>query len=278
MEDRSVRLLSFFYSYQSSWSMDALRVSLVQSILKWESKEANLSNFANKLAPLKNQTDLIILPEMFTTGFSMNAAKMAESPAGETLIWLKQQAKGLNAAITGSYIVEEEGKYYNRLVFVLPNGDFQTYDKRHLFTLAKEHHTYQAGTERLIVEWKGWKICPLVCYDLRFPVWSRNTEDYDLLIYVANWPETRSAHWKTLLNARAIENQCYTIGVNRVGEDDNGLVYSGDTSLIDYYGSIVHQCSKVESVFTTSLSKEALQHFRSKLNFLPDRDTFHIVK
>jgi predicted amidohydrolase len=258
--------------------MEILRTSLIQAELSWESKQDNLNTFAEKLAPLRGKTDLVVLPEMFTTGFSMNAAVLAEPSDGESLNWLRQQAKDLNAAVTGSYIVEEEGYYFNRLIFMFPDGSYQKYDKRHLFTLAKEHHTYQAGEERLIVEWKGWKICPLICYDLRFPVWSRNTDDYDLLIFVANWPETRAEHWTTLLKARAIENQCYAIGVNRVGEDANGLSYSGDTTLLDYYGKVLHQCSMVESVFTTSLSKVALAHYRSKLNFLPDRDSFRIIK
>lgn len=258
--------------------MESLRVSLIQASLNWELKEDNLRAFTNKITPLRGNTDLVVLPEMFTTGFSMNAEALAEPMEGETLEWLKEQAQLLDAAITGSYIVEDNGAYFNRLLFVFPDGSYHHYDKRHLFTLAKEHHTYQAGQDKLIVEWKGWKICPLICYDLRFPVWSRNSEDYDLLIYVANWPETRAEHWKTLLKARAIENQCFTIGVNRVGKDENGLAYSGDTTLLDYYGKVIHQCSTVESTFTTALSKSALKHYQSKLNFLPDRDSYEIIK
>ena len=258
--------------------MDDLRVTLVQSELTWESISENLQAFTQRLSILKEKTDLVILPEMFTTGFSMNAAALAEAPQGRTLDWMREQARQIGAAVTGSIIVKDGEAYFNRLLFVLPEGDFFQYDKRHLFTLAEEHHTYQAGKDRLIVDWKGWKICPQICYDLRFPVWSRNTEGYDLLIYVANWPKTRAEHWKALLKARAIENQCYTVGVNRVGEDAKGLEYSGDTSLIDYYGTVIHQCSTVASIFTTALSKEKLLHYRSKLNFLPDRDSFEIMK
>ncbi len=257
--------------------MQDLRISLVQSILHWEAIEKNLEAFSAKISNLKGKTDLIILPEMFTTGFSMNAKALAEDMSGQTMQWFKEQAAQLQAAITGSFIAKEGDHFYNRLIFMQPDGTFAQYDKRHLFTLAKEHHTYQPGTEKIIVDWKGWKICPLVCYDLRFPVWSRNTEDYDLLIYVANWPETRSEHWKALLKARAIENQSYTIGVNRVGVDEKELVYSGDSSFFDYYGAQIFMASKTETIFTTTLSKTKLQHYRSKLDFLPDRDSFTIL-
>ena len=230
------------------------------------------------MASLQGKTDLIILPEMFTTGFSMNAEAVAEGMDGVTMNWLKEQANTLQSAITGSFIATENGQYYNRLIFMKPDGTYDQYDKRHLFTLAKEHQTYQVGTERAIVDWKGWKICPLICYDLRFPVWSRNTVDYDLLIYVANWPETRALHWKSLLRARAIENQCYTVGVNRVGVDEKGFVYSGDTSMIDYSGAIRYASANVEDVFTMNLSKSLQKAYRSKLDFLPDRDSYQIRK
>ncbi len=257
--------------------MSNLKVSLIQASLHWEDVSRNLSAFSKKMIDLKGQTDLIVLPEMFTTGFSMNAVSVAEDMNGKTMGWLKDQASQLDCAITGSFIAKENDLFYNRLIFMQPDGQYFQYDKRHLFTLAKEHHTYQAGKERLIVEWRGWKICPLVCYDLRFPVWSRNTADYDLLIYVANWPETRALHWKALLKARAIENQSFTIGVNRVGTDEKGFIYSGDTSLIDYYGTVLYRTTKSEDVFTTSLSKEELSTYRSKLDFLPDRDSFRII-
>jgi len=241
-----------------------LKISLVQASLHWEDIKQNLVSFSEKLAALEGKTDLIILPEMFTTGFSMNAEVVAEGMDGITMNWLRAQAATLKSAITGSFIATENGQYYNRLIFMKPDGSYAQYDKRHLFTLAKEHQTYQAGTERLIVDWKGWKICPLICYDL--------------LIYVANWPETRALHWKSLLTARAIENQCYTVGVNRVGVDEKGFVYSGDTSMIDYSGTSCYTSSKVEDVFTIKLSKSSQNAYRSKLDFLPDRDSYQIRK
>ena len=257
--------------------MNNLRVSLVQSSLFWEDISKNLTELSSKIVGLKGKTDLIILPEMFTTGFSMNAALLAEEMDGSTMKWLKKMAGELACAITGSFIAKEAGGYFNRLVFMQPDGEYFTYDKRHLFTLAKEQHTYQQGRERLIVKWKGWSICPLICYDLRFPVWSRNTENYDLLIYVANWPETRSLHWTSLLKARAIENQSYTIGVNRVGEDYKGFIYSGDSTLIDYSGTTIYSTTKAENIFTTVLSKENQVNYRSKFDFLSDQDSFQIL-
>jgi omega-amidase len=254
--------------------MENLRVSLVQTALHWEDKAANLAHFEEQLASLAGHTDLIILPEMFTTGFSMQPEKLAESMDGVTMQWLAQQAQALNSVITGSFIAEEHGKYYNRLVWMRPDGTFHTYDKRHLFTFADEHLHYQAGTQRLIVDWQGWKICPLICYDLRFPVWSRNTENYDILIYVANFPERRSDAWKALLIARAIENQAYTLGANRIGNDGNDIYYAGDSGLIDYAGQVVHQVSHVENIFTTTLSRSSLVDFRKRFAFLQDRDKF----
>ena len=195
---------------------------------------------------------------------------------GRAVKWMHNQAQKHNALVMGSLIIKEAENCYNRLVCMKPNGKYETYDKRHLFTLANEHKYYQTGTERLVFEYKGWKICPLICYDLRFPDWSRNTEDYDLLIYMANWPVTRNHHWKTLLAARAIENQSYCVGVNRVGKDKNDLYYSGDTSVIDYTGNVIYQVANAEDIFTTTLSKEKMDVFRSKLNFLPDRDDFEV--
>ncbi len=256
--------------------MSNLRITTIQSQLHWEDIDANLEGFTQKLSELNTNTDLIILPEMFTTGFSMNAENLAEEMYGKTINWLKTQAANHQSIITGSFIATEDGRYYNRLVWMRPDGSFETYDKRHLFTLAKEHETYRQGTKKLIVEYNGWKICPLICYDLRFPVWSRNVEDYDLLIYMANWPLTRNHHWKSLLMARAIENQSYTIGVNCVGKDGNGFEYSGDTSIIDFSGSMIYQISNSENVFTITLEKEKQQSYRDKLNFLPDKDSFEI--
>lgn len=254
--------------------MNRLRITTVQTELSWENVQANLYRFYDKLADLKGKTDLIVLPEMFTTGFSMNAQKVAERINGKTINWLSEQAAELDSVITGSIIIEENGEYYNRLIWMRPDGTFSQYNKRHLFTLAGEHHVYSQGETRLLVDLKGWKICPLICYDLRFPVWSRNVHQYDLLLYVANWPMKRSAHWKALLTARAIENQCYTIGVNRCGQDENGLHYSGDTSIIDYSGNIIHQVANREDIYTTTLNLDEQKNFRTRLNFLPDADDF----
>lgn len=257
-------------------TMMILRITTVQSNLFWENVRANLDMFSAKLQNLAGLTDLVILPEMFTTGFSMNAGPLAEAMQGETMQWLTQQACKLGAVVTGSFIAKENELYHNRLVWMRPDGSFEIYDKRHLFTLAGEHEVYTAGQKRLVTEWKGWKICPLICYDLRFPVWSRNNEFFDLLIYTANWPEKRSHHWKQLLIARAIENQCYVAGVNRVGADGMDFNYTGDTSVIDFSGKILYQVSEIENVSTISLSRENLQTYRNSLQFLADQDKFEI--
>lgn len=256
--------------------MQNLRVSIVQANLHWEDKAANLDAFDRRLAPLTGLTDLIVLPEMFTTGFSMNPAPLAEPTDGPTLEWMAQQASATGAVITGSFIAQVENRYYNRLVWMQPDGVYATYDKRHLFTLAGEHRHYAPGNNRLVVEWKGWKILPLICYDLRFPVWSRNTVGYDLLLYVANFPERRNHAWKSLLLARAVENQSYTIGVNRVGADGHDVYHSGDSMLVDYQGQILYQLSHHEGVFTTSLARNLQLNFREKFNFLADQDEFLI--
>lgn len=252
--------------------MENLRITLVQSNLFWEDKNANLKHFESLLKPLAKQTDLIILPEMFTTGFSMNTLKLAELMSGTTVKWLKKQANLLSAAIIGSCIITESGQYYNRLIWVEPNGSIQYYDKRHLFSFANEHEHYTAGEKHLLVEYKGWKIMPLICYDLRFPVWSRNTVDYDLLIYIANFPEKRSFAWKQLLTARAIENQAYTIGVNRIGEDGKGIAYAGDSCLLAFSGKTLLDLKDKEIINTISLSYTEQQDFRKQFAFLQDRD------
>lgn len=256
--------------------MEKLRITTVQSTLHWEDPAANRQMFDEKLAGLQGKTDLVILPEMFTTGFSMKAEKLAEPIDGPTFTWLQGHAARLGAVVTGSLIVKENGRFFNRLIWMRPDGQFNCYDKRHLFTLAGEHETYTAGHEKLVVEWMGWKICPLICYDLRFPVWSRNVEAFDLLIYVANWPEKRSHHWRNLLLARAIENQCYVAGVNRTGSDGLGFDYTGDTAVIDFSGQVRYQIASLENVFTCELSREFLVEYRNKLNFLPDQDEFKI--
>lgn len=257
--------------------MTNLRITTVQTNLKWEAPAANRAMFDTKLELLAGQTDVVVLPEMFTTGFSMNAAALAETMNGETLQWMTKHAARLDAVLTGSLIIQENNNYYNRLVWMRPDGSYDTYDKRHLFSMADEHLTYTAGTQRLITEWRGWRVCPLVCYDLRFPVWARNTEGYDLLIYTANWPMMRSYAWRALLHARAIENQAYTVGVNHVGKDGKDILYCGDTMIIEPSGAeILYHKTDTEDVHTETLSWEHLQKIRKKLPFLADKDTFEI--
>ncbi len=256
--------------------MTNLKVTAIQTNLFWEDISANLKQLEKQLVGLINTSDIIILPEMFSTGFSMTPSKLAEAQKGKTLNWLKKQAQQTEAVITGSYIVKEAGQYFNRLVWMQPDGKFQTYDKKHLFSLSDEPKHYTAGQEKLIVEYKGWKICPLICYDLRFPVWSRNVEHYDLLIYVANWPEKRAHHWRSLLMARAIENQSYTIGVNRIGNDGNDYYHSGDTSLIDFAGNIMLHTAHVAGIHTIELDYQKQQAFRSRFQFLADKATFEL--
>lgn len=258
--------------------MNNLNVTLIQSHLYWENPLANRVHLAGLLAEVKVSTDLIILPEMFTSGFTMNAEPLAEKMDGQTLKWMIDQAKKYHSAITGSLIISEENQFFNRLFFVYPEGHFETYDKRHTFTLAKEDQTFTAGNKKLIVDYKGWKICPLICYDLRFPVWARNVEDYDLLIYTANWPKRRIAAWDALLKARAIENMAYCVGVNRVGLDGNGHEYTGHSACYDVLGEQL-RTSDHEKAFveTVALSKEELIKHRKHLQFLQDRDRFNLV-
>ena len=213
-----------------------MKVTLVQSNLIWENKEANIEVFDQQIQSIDGSTDLIILPEMFTTGFSMKPKMWAEKHLGKTFQKMQSWAKQKQSAILASLIVKEKDKYLNRAYFIFPDGHYQFYDKRHLFRMAKEDEHYKAGKERIIIEYKGWRIFPLICYDLRFPIWSRNNLNYDLLIYIANWPERRSTPWKTLLKARAIENLSYVAGVNRIGKDGNGIEHSGDSALIDFKG------------------------------------------
>ena len=223
------------------------------------------------------EVDLIVLPEMFSSGFTMNPKAVAETMNGETIAWLQHLAKAKDCAITGSLVIEENGKYYNRLVFVYPNCELKTYDKRHLFTLAGEDKVYTAGKEKLIIEYKGFRICPLICYDLRFPVFARNVEDYDVLIYVANWPKPRINAWDILLKARAVENMSYAIGVNRIGMDENELEYVGHTQAVDFLGNYLLEAQETDGVFIVELDKEKLLETRSKLAFLKDKDSFKLL-
>jgi omega-amidase len=259
--------------------MSDLTVSFLQTELHWHDAAANRAAIDQHLAGLARPTDLIVLPEMFTTGFSMDARAQAETMAGPTVAWLRERAAAHDAVITGSIIIEEEGAYYNRLLWVRPDGSLSYYNKRHLFTLAGEQHTYTPGQTRLVEEWRGWRICPLVCYDLRFPVWSRNqpAEPYDLLLYVANWPAVRRAAWRTLLRARAIENVACALGVNRTGHDGPGHEYSGDSALIDAKGTYLVEAHSQNGLFTHALSRAELADFRSKFTALQDGDAFELM-
>jgi len=263
--------------------MTPLRVTICQQPLVWENRQKNLDNFENLLPSLKGQTDLVILPEMFTTGFTMNTATMAEPLHGQTFAWMRDMARELRASVTGSFICSEPGiesvQYFNRLLWMNPDGSFHHYDKRHLFSFAGEHFHFSAGRERIVVELNGWRICPLICYDLRFPVWSRNsaTDPYDLLIYVANWPEARSTAWKDLLVARAHENQSYVAGVNRIGTDEKGITYSGDSRVIGPRGELLVSFDGHEQGLTTvTLDKSDLLDFRDKFRAWEDADRFDL--
>lgn len=256
---------------------EELKIALIQTTLEWENPESNRNHFQEKIAAFKEQVDVIILPEMFTTGFTMNAAPFAERMEGETIVWMKKMAQLKNAAITGSVIIKENNNFYNRLLFVTPEGEIQTYDKRHLFTLANEQQTFTAGEEKLIVNYKGWKLCPLICYDLRFPVWARNVEEYDVLIFVANWPQARIKAWDVLLQARAIENMAYSIGVNRIGIDGKGFEYVGHSAVYDGLGVSLHEKEfKKGETISVTLRKQHLNEIRKKLRFLEDKDFFKI--
>jgi predicted amidohydrolase len=253
-----------------------MKIALVQTSLAWENPIENRSHLAQKITGFMEEVDLIVLPEMFSSGFTMNPKQVAETMRGDTVAWLQHLAKAKNCAITGSLVIEESGNYYNRLVFIFPNGDIKKYDKRHLFSLAGEDKFYTAGKDKLIVVYKGYKICPLVCYDLRFPVFSRNVEDYDVLLYVANWPKVRINAWDILLKARAVENMCYTIGVNRIGKDTNHNEYVGHSQVVDFLGNYLLEPQEADAVFIVELNKSNLLETRKKLGFLGDKDDFEI--
>ncbi|MDQ3040508.1 MAG: amidohydrolase [Pseudomonadota bacterium] len=265
--------------------MQNLRVSLVQGDTLWRDPAGNRAYYADLIAPLHRITDLVLLPETFTSGFSNDAIDEAETMDGPTVEWIKAQAKRLDAAVCGSVQLRTDGGVFNRLLFATPDGGLQTYDKRHLFRYAKEHERYAAGSDRLTVEWRGWRICPLVCYDLRFPVFSRNRYDverkdqldYDLLLYVANWPSARAYPWKTLLRARAIENLCFVAGLNRVGTDGNGLQYAGDSAVIDFLGKAISECKDEEIVVTTTLQAAELAAHRERFPAMLDGDAFTLA-
>ncbi len=262
--------------------MSSLTISLIQANLHWEDRAANLQLLEEKINSIKERTEIVVLPEMFSTGFSMKPEVLAEDMNGDAVNWMKRVSKEKNIILTGSLIIKEAGKYYNRLIWMLPNGQYATYDKRHLFAYADEDNHYTAGNKRLIASVKGWRINLLICYDLRFPLWARQqpTEtgpEYDLLIYVANWPERRNTAWTSLLRARAIENQSYVVGVNRIGTDGNNIYHSGDSMVVDPLGEILYEKAHHEDVFTITLQKEKLEEVRTRFPFWKDADGFEIV-
>ena len=288
--------------------MSSLTITTIQTGVQWEDKSANLKRLEERILAIQEPTELVVLPEMFSTGFSMRPQALAERMNGPTLAWMQGIAARKKIILTGSVIIEEEGKYYNRLIWMLPNGQYGYYDKRHRFAYAGEHEQYTAGNKRLIASVKGWRVLLLVCYDLRFPVWSRQNPqrepepgdhepavggstwaasadvaapaaaepEYDLLLYVANWPERRAHAWKTLLQARAIENQCFVAGVNRIGDDGNGIYHSGDTMIIDPLGETLYQAAAREEAFTLTLRKDDLVRVRQRFPFWKDADHFSI--
>jgi predicted amidohydrolase len=278
--------------------MSTLTITTIQPDLRWEDKEANLRLLEERILSIGQPAELVVLPEMFSTGFSMQPEILAETMDGPTVSWMRDLAAKRKIILTGSIIIEEDGLFFNRLIWMLPNGSFGSYDKRHRFAYAGENDHYTAGSKRLITSVNGWKVLPLVCYDLRFPVWSRQRSasgepeepglstaphppaapplEYDLMIYVANWPERRSHAWKTLLQARAIENQSYVVGVNRVGEDGNKIYHSGDSMIISPLGEVLYQAAPKEEVFTLTLQKETLTGIRQKFPFWRDADLFSI--
>ena len=258
---------------------NTLTVTLLQTTLVWHNPAANCAAFDARLTHIPIPTDLIVLPEMFSTGFSMEAAALAEPMSGPTVAWMQRTAAAYDAVVTGSLIIRaDDGTYRNRLLWVRPDGSLDYYDKRHLFSFAGEQHHYAPGTARLVQAWRGWRICPLVCYDLRFPVWSRNAaaDPYDLLLYVANWPAARRNAWTTLLRARALENVAYCLGVNRVGTDGLGHDYAGDSAVIDMGGEYLVQAGNLELCITRTLHRDALLAFRAQFPALADVDAFRL--
>ncbi|WP_242117280.1 amidohydrolase [Aestuariivivens sediminicola] len=256
---------------------EPLKVASIQSDLVWENPKKNRKQLSEKIKSIKADVDVIVLPEMFSTGFTMNASKVAEPMDGDTVSWMQKKAMKTRAAIVGSLIISEDNRFYNRLIFVEPSGALFYYDKRHTFTLANEHKVYTAGNKKLIIDYKGWKICPLICYDLRFPVWSRNVEEYDILLFVANWPKPRIQAWDILLKARAIENMCYCIGVNRVGTDEAQNEYCGHSAVYDILGNAITPLKpNREHIEIVTLEKKHIHFYRTKLQFLSDRDHFSL--
>jgi predicted amidohydrolase len=258
-------------------TQESLKVAVLQMNLAWENPAANRSKVDEWLQQIDKTTDVVFLPEMFTTGFSMNVAELAETMQDETIQWMKKRCHEHQLALCGSMIILENSQYFNRLVFVEPSGEIHFYNKRHLFTMGDEESHFQKGSERLIVTYKGWRICPLICYDLRFPVWARNRNDYDILVYSANWPQARTEVWNTLLKARAIENQSYVVGANRVGVDGKLIAYSGNSQLVGPKGNILSAIGDhLKGIVTAGFSYSELMKFRADFPVLDDADPFRI--
>ncbi len=273
-----IKILIAIFAKNSTMKVSNLCVAVIQSDLKWEDVDSNLHHFSNTINSLQKEYHIVLLPEMFTTGFSMNARKLAEPVNGKTTKWMLSLSKSKNFAIGGSIILKDGDNYYNRFLLVTPEGEIHEYNKRHLFSLGNEHIEYSPGTKRVTINYLGWRILPQICYDLRFPVWSRNRNDYDLLINVANFPGSRRDVWNTLLKARALENQCFVAAANRVGSDGMGIIYTGDSQLIDARGKIVAQLEpNKEGVITACFSIDELYDFRKKFPILPDADNFEII-
>jgi predicted amidohydrolase len=262
--------------------MSSLTFTLIQTALHWEDKTANLAMLEEKIRSMAQPTHIVVLPEMFTTGFSMKPEQFAETMDGPTVAWMRILAAEKRVILTGSLMIEEGGRYFNRLIWMLPNGQLGQYDKRHLFAMGGEHEHYTGGSQRFIASVNGWKINCNICYDLRFPVWARQQQtakgpEYDVLLYVANWPDRRNHAWKTLLQARAIENQCYVVGVNRVGTDGNSVYHTGDSMVCNALGEVLYHKADEEDIFTITLQKEDLQAVREKLPFWKDADDFKML-
>lgn len=258
--------------------MEQLKVTLLQAYLFWENAAKNLQNISLKLSDIRERTDLIVLPEMFNTGFTMNAVDNAEKMDGKTVNWMRDTARKFNAVVTGSLIIEENGNFYNRMVWMRPDASYETYDKKHLFGLGEEDKTYTAGDKQVIVELKGWKIRLAICYDLRFPVWLRNHQlQYDLLLVVANWPEKRAHHWRMLIPARAVENQSFIIALNRVGYDGKQIYYSGDTTCLSPAGDVIYYKRDEEDLYTFTINKAEVERVRTEMPFLKDADDFNLI-
>jgi predicted amidohydrolase len=259
--------------------MQDLKVTLIQSPLHWEDPVANMAMFEEKIWSIEEETDIILLPEMFTTGFSMDAEKLAEPMNLHSFKWMQKMAAQRKCVLAGSIIIQEGGKYFNRLIWMKPDGTWLSYDKKHLFTFAGEQEYFNAGSAKVFAEYKGWKILPLICYDLRFPVWARNSPEdpYDLVFYVANWPEPRVSAWTALLKARAIENAAYCIGLNRIGVDGKGLNYNGQSGAYDHLGTHLLEANDAEGIFSVTLSKSRLDAYREKFPVLNDADNFKMT-